>query len=112
MNTDVNQFLIFRYRFNLYIGMLISVVRKMTAYQLKPLLCWASSLPFVLTEHISSILYYVHTSIPIQENQETTTLQFKITMKHAGCCHQIYPVNLPYHSKGRAISFYMYIAAS
>ena len=34
MNTDFNQFLVFSQRFNLYIGMLISVVRKMTAYQL------------------------------------------------------------------------------
>ena len=45
MNTDMNQYLIFRYA--------STVVRKMTAYQL----CCAglARLPFVLTEHISSI---------------------------------------------------------
>ena len=50
MNTDMNQYLIFRYA--------STVVRKMTAYQL----CCAglARSPFVLTEHISSdklILY-------------------------------------------------------
>ena len=39
MNTDMNQYLIFRLR----IGMLISYCKKMTAYKLK-CLCWASSL--------------------------------------------------------------------
>ena len=34
MNTDFNKFLVFRLRFNLYIGMLIKCLRKMTAYQL------------------------------------------------------------------------------
>ena len=45
MNTDMNQYLIFRYA--------STVVRKMTAYQL----CCArlARSPFVLTEHISSI---------------------------------------------------------
>ena len=44
MNTDMNQYLIFRYA--------STVVRKMTAYQL----CCAglARSPFVLTEHISS----------------------------------------------------------
>ena len=44
MNTDMNQYLIFRYA--------SAVVRKMTAYQL----CCAglARSPFVLTEHISS----------------------------------------------------------
>ena len=46
MDTDMNQYLIFKYA--------STVVRKMTAYQL----CCAglARSPFVLTEHISSIL--------------------------------------------------------
>ena len=46
MNTDMNQYLIFRYA--------STVVRKMTAYQL----CCAglARSPFVLTEHISSLV--------------------------------------------------------
>ena len=50
INTDMNQYLTFRYT--------STVVRKMTAYQL----CCAglASSPFVLTEHISSIyVWYV-----------------------------------------------------
>ena len=45
MNTDMNQYLIFRYA--------STVVRKITAYQL----CCAglARSPFVLTEHISSL---------------------------------------------------------
>ena len=47
MNTDMNQYLIFRFA--------STVVRKMTAYQL----CCAglARSPFVLTEHISSNIY-------------------------------------------------------
>ena len=47
MNTDMNQYLIFRYA--------STVVTNMTAYQL----CCAglARLPFVLTEHISSKIY-------------------------------------------------------
>ena len=47
MNTDMNQYLIFRFA--------STVVRKMTAYQL----CCAglARSPFVLTEHISSFLF-------------------------------------------------------
>ena len=46
MNTGMNQYLTFRYA--------STVVRKMTAYQL----CYAglAHSPFVLTEHISSIV--------------------------------------------------------
>ena len=43
MNTDENQFLIFK-DLTYILACLSSVVRKMTAYQLKALLCWASSL--------------------------------------------------------------------
>ena len=46
MKTDMNQYLIFRYA--------SAVVRKMTAYQL---CCTGlARSPFVLTEHISSII--------------------------------------------------------
>ena len=41
MNTDVNQFLI---DLTYILACLSSVERKMTAYQLKTLLCWGSSL--------------------------------------------------------------------
>ena len=53
MNTDMNQYLLFRYA--------STVVRKMTAYQL----CCAglARSPFVLTEHISSIYIYLITSL-------------------------------------------------
>ena len=49
MNTDMNQYLIFRYA--------STVVRKMTVYQL----CCAglARSPFVLTKHISSIYIYI-----------------------------------------------------
>ena len=53
MNTDMNQYLLFRYA--------STVVKKMTAYQL----CCAglARSPFVFTEHISSIYIYLITSI-------------------------------------------------
>ena len=56
MNTYMNQFLIFRQRFNelCWHAYLSSVVRKMTAY---PGCAGLARSPFVLTEHISSKIY-------------------------------------------------------
>ena len=51
MNTDMNQYLIFRYA--------STVVRKMTAYQLCS--AWIARSPFVLTEHISSFMEKIKT---------------------------------------------------
>ena len=60
MDTNMNQYLIFRYA--------STVVRKMTAYQL----CCAglARSPFVLTEHISS--KYIYTYIYINIARETS----------------------------------------
>ena len=62
MNTDVNQFLISGKDSTYILACLSSVVRKMTAYQLKALLCWASSFAICASEHISSIYAYSSTT--------------------------------------------------
>ena len=51
MNTDVNQFLVFRQRFNLYIGMFVKCCKKNDRL---PCCAGLARSPLVLTEHISS----------------------------------------------------------
>ena len=53
MNTDMNQFKLGKDLTNIW-ACLSTRVRKMTAYHLRALLCWASSLAI---EHISSKIY-------------------------------------------------------